>query len=171
MSGLAAANSPARSAAHAWDKDVARGIVQEHKSLEGPLLPILHALNEHFGYVDAGAVPIIAEELNLSRAEVHGVFTFYHDFRKEPAGRHVVKICRAEACQSMDGRRLEEHVAKRLKTEFGTTSADGAYTLEAVYCLGLCACSPTMMVDGELHARVTPERFDQIIAAKTGVKR
>ena len=166
MSGLAAANSPA----YAWNNDSARSIVQGHKGLDGALLPILHALNDHFGYVHSDAVPIIADELNLSRAEVHGVLTFYHDFRKEPAGRHVVKICRAEACQSMDGRRLEEHAARRLKTEFGTTSADGAYTLEAVYCLGLCACSPTMMVDGELHARVTPERFDQILAERAGGK-
>jgi formate dehydrogenase subunit gamma len=162
MSGLAAA----RSHANPWDNDAARSIVQEHKNLEGALLPILHALNDHFGYVDADAVPIIADELNLSRAEVHGVVSFYHDFRKEPAGRHVVKVCRAEACQSMDGRRLEDHVEKRLKTEFGTTSADRLYTLEAVYCLGLCACSPTMMIDGELHARMTPERFDALIEGK-----
>lgn len=158
MSGLAAARS--------WNDDAARSIVQENKTLDGALLPILHALNDHFGYVDAGAVPIIADELNLSRAEVHGVVSFYHDFRKEPAGRHVIKVCRAEACQSMDGRRLEEHVAQRLKTEFGTTSADRLYTLEAVYCLGLCACSPAMMIDGELHARVTPERFDRLIEGK-----
>lgn len=167
MSGLAAARSPNKSAGNPWDRDAARGIVQEHRNLEGALLPILHALNEHFGYVDAEAVPIIADELNLSRAEVHGVISFYHDFRKEPAGRHVVKVCRAEACQSMDGRTLEAHVAKCLKAEFGATSADRNFTLEAVYCLGLCACSPALMVDGELHARVTPARFDAIIADLT----
>lgn len=170
MSGTAAARSPSKNAGNPWNRDAARGIVQEHRNLEGALLPILHALNEHFGYVDSEAVPIIADELNLSRAEVHGVISFYHDFRKEPAGRHVVKVCRAEACQSMDGRALEAHVAKRLKAEFGTTSADRNFTLEAVYCLGLCACSPAVMVDGELHGRVTPARFDAIIADVSGGK-
>lgn len=151
-------------AARTWDNDAARGIVQERKTMDGALLPILHALNDAFGYVDASAVPVIAEELNLSRAEVHGVVSFYHDFRKEPAGRHVVKVCRAEACQSMDGRTLEEHVRRRLDVEFGATSPDRRYTLEAVYCLGLCACAPAVMVDGSLHGRVTPERFDALVA-------
>lgn len=158
MSGLAAARS--------WDNDAALSIVQEKKSLDGALMPILHALNDEFGYVDASVVPVIAEELNLSRAEVHGVLTFYHDFRKEPAGRHVVKICRAEACQSMHGRDLEEHVKRRLNVELGATSPDKKFTLEAVYCLGLCACSPAMVIDGKLHGRVTPERFDALVAEK-----
>lgn len=125
-------------------------------------MPILHALNDEFGYVDASAVPVIADELNLSRAEVHGVLTFYHDFRKEPAGRHVVKVCRAEACQSMAGRDLEEHIKRHLKVELGETTADKRITVEAVYCLGLCACAPSMMVDGKLHARMTPAKFDKI---------
>lgn len=171
MSGIAAAKSPSQSAGNPWNEDAARGIVQEHRNLDGAMLPILHALNDHFGYVDSEAVPIIADELNLSRAEVHGVISFYHDFRQEPAGRHVVKVCRAEACQSMDGRTLEEHIRNRLKTEFGATSPDHVYTLDAVYCLGLCACSPAIMVDGELHARVSPARFDQIMADVAGGKR
>ncbi|WP_374654217.1 formate dehydrogenase subunit gamma [Dongia sp.] len=162
MSGLAAAKSAVRS----WDKDAALSIVQEKKSLDGALMPILHALNDEFGYVDASIVPVIADELNLSRAEVHGVLSFYHDFRKEPAGRHVVKICRAEACQSMQGRELEEHIKRHLKVELGETSADKKICFEAVYCLGLCACAPSMMVDGKLHGRVTPEKFDRIMAQK-----
>jgi len=154
MSGLAAARS--------WDAKAALSIVQQKKSLDGALMPILHALNDEFGYVDASVVPVIAEELNLSRAEVHGVLTFYHDFRKEPAGRHVVKVCRAEACQSMAGRELEEHIKHHLKVELGGTTADKRVTFEAVYCLGLCACAPSMMVDGKLHARMTPAKFDKI---------
>lgn len=158
MSGLAAARS--------WDNDAARSIVQEKKSLDGALMPILHALNDEFGYVDASVVPIIADELNLSRAEIHGVLTFYHDFRKEQVGRHVVKLCRAEACQSMQGRKLEEHVKRRMGLEFGATSADHKFSLDAVYCFGLCACGPSMMIDGKLHGRVTPERFDALMAEK-----
>jgi formate dehydrogenase subunit gamma len=162
MSGLAAANSPSKS----WDNDAALSIVQEKKSLDGALMPILHALNDEFGYVDASVVPLIAEELNLSRAEVHGVLTFYHDFRKAPAGRHVIKICRAEACQSMAGRDLEEHVTQHLRVAMGETTPDKVFTVEAVYCLGLCACSPAMSIDGKLHGRVTPKRFDALIAEK-----
>lgn len=156
MSGLAAARS--------WDKDAALSIVQEKKSLDGALMPILHALNDEFGYVDASVVPVIAEELNLSRAEVHGVLTFYHDFRKHPVGSHVVKICRAEACQSMQGRALEDHAKRRLGIDFHGTTPDHKVTLEPVYCLGLCACSPSMMIDGKLHGRVTPQRFDALMA-------
>lgn len=155
-----------RSASKSWDNAAALGIVQEKKGLAGALLPILHALNDEFGYVDASVVPVIAAELNLSRAEIHGVLSFYHDFRKEPVGRHVVKICRAEACQAMRGRDLEEHAKRRLGVDFHGTSPDRKFTLEPVYCLGLCACSPAMMVDGKLHGRVTPERFDALIAEK-----
>jgi formate dehydrogenase subunit gamma len=115
--------------------------------------------------VDAAAVPVIADELNLSRAEVHGVISFYHDFRKHAPGQHIVKICRAEACQSVGGRASEEHAQQRLNTGFHETSADGRYTLEPVYCLGNCACAPSAMIDGKLHGRVTPKRFDQLIDA------
>lgn len=148
-----------------WNPETGRDIVRAYKKLDGALLPILHALQEHFGYVDAASVPVIADELNLSRAEVHGVITFYHDFRDHAPGRHVVKICRAEACQSMGGRTSEAHAKQRLKADFHETSADGRYTLEPVYCLGNCACAPSAMIDGKLHGRVTPKRFDQLIDA------
>ncbi len=148
-----------------WNPETGRDIVRAHKQLDGALLPILHALQEHFGYVDPESVPVIADELNLSRAEVHGVITFYHDFRDHAPGRHVVKICRAEACQSMGGRDSEAHAKRRLNADFHATSADGRYTLEPVYCLGNCACAPSAMIDGKLHGRVTPKRFDQLIDA------
>ena len=148
-----------------WDAETGRGIIRALKHVEGALLPILHAIQDEFGYVDAAAVPVIADELNLSRAEVHGVISFYHDFRKDAPGRHVVKICRAEACQSVGGRESEAHAQQRLNANFHETSADGRYTLEPVYCLGNCACAPSAMIDGKLHGRVTPKRFDQLIDA------
>ena len=139
-------------------------IIQELKGLEGPLLPILHEIQEEFGHVPQAALPVIADGLNLSRAEVHGVVTFYHDFRREPAGRHVVKICRAESCQSMQGEALCNHAKASLRAGFGETTADGQVTLDAVYCLGNCALSPAIMVDGQLHGRVDANRFDEIMA-------
>lgn len=151
-----------------WDVETGRGIIRALKHVEGALLPILHALQDRFGYVDAAAVPVIADELNLSRAEVHGVISFYHDFRKRAPGQHVVKICRAEACQSVGGRESEAHAQQRLNTGFHETSADGRYTLEPVYCLGNCACAPSAMIDGKLYGRVTPQRFDQIVDALDG---
>ena len=153
-----------------WDAESGRDIVRAHRHLDGALLPILHALQDHFGYVDAAAVPVIADELNLSRAEVHGVVTFYHDFRDHAPGEHVVKICRAEACQSAGGRDSEARAKQRLRTDFHETSADGRYTLEPVYCFGNCACAPAAMIDGRLHGRVTPQRFDQLIDALEGKK-
>jgi formate dehydrogenase subunit gamma len=151
--------------AKGWDAEAGRGIVRALKHLEGALLPILHAIQDEFGYVDEAAVPVIADELNLSRAEVHGVVSFYHDFRRHAPGRHIVKICRAEACQSVGGRESEAHAKERLNADFHETSADGRYTLEPVYCLGNCACAPSAMIDGKLHGRVTPRRFDQLIDA------
>jgi formate dehydrogenase subunit gamma len=148
-----------------WDAETGRGIIRALKHAEGALLPVLHALQDKFGYVDAAAVPVIADELNLSRAEVHGVISFYHDFRKHAPGQHIVKICRAEACQSVGGRESEERAQERLNAGFHETSADGRYTLEPVYCLGNCACAPSAMIDGKLHGRVTPKRFDQLIDA------
>lgn len=135
-----------------------------YRSHPGPLLQVLHAVQNSLGYVPAAAVPVIAEGLNLSRAEVHGVITFYHHFRQAPAGRHVVQLCQAEACRSMHCDVLTEHVKRRLGIDFHGTTADGRFTLEPVYCLGNCACSPAMMVDGELHGRVTPDGFDALIA-------
>jgi len=128
----------------------------------GPLLEILHAVQNDLGCVPPDAVPQIADALNVTRAEVHGVVSFYHHFREHAPGRFVVQLCRAEACQSMNSRALEEFVRGRLRLNFGETTADGRITLEPVYCLGNCACAPSMMVNGELHGRVTPERFAEL---------
>ena len=139
-------------------------IVTELKVLEGPLLPILHAIQAEFGYVPQETLPLIARELNLSRAEVHGVMTFYHDYRAHPAGRHVVKVCRAEACQSMGGDALADNLKRALGIDWHGTTLDGAITLEAVYCLGLCACAPAAMIDGEVHGRLDTETLKALVA-------
>lgn len=139
-------------------------VVEELAQLEGPLLPILHAVQREFGFVPASALPVIAEGLNLSRAEVHGVMSFYHDFRETPAGRHVVKVCRAEACQSMGGDAIAERIRERLGVDWHETTADGNVTLEPVFCLGLCACAPAAMVDERLVGRVDEARADALLA-------
>jgi len=139
-------------------------VIGEHSSLEGPLLPILQGLQEEFGYLPDEALRVVADSLNISRAEVHGVATFYHDFRHAPAGRHVVKICRAEACQSTGGDEIAERAASQLRISFGETTGDGAVTLEAVYCLGLCACGPAAMVDGRIVGRVDETKLDVMLA-------
>lgn len=146
------------------ESERARDVCSRHGNRPDELIEILHDVQEELGCVPESIVPVIAKALNLSRAEVHGVITFYHDFRREPAGRHVVKICRAESCQSMAGEALCNHAKASLKTGFGETSADGSVTLEAVYCLGNCALSPAMMVDGHLHGRVDARRFDEIMS-------
>jgi formate dehydrogenase subunit gamma len=138
-------------------------IVDERAGLEGPLLPILHGVQEEFGFVPKSALRIIAETLNLSRAEVHGVMTFYHDFREEPAGRHVLKLCRAEACQSMGGDRIAEVAQEKLGIGFNETADDGSVTLEPVYCLGLCACAPSALLDGRVIGRLDETRLDAIV--------
>jgi formate dehydrogenase subunit gamma len=139
-----------------------RGALARFAGEPGPLLEILHAVQNELGCVPAEAVPLIADGLNISSAEVHGVVSFYHHFRERSPGRYVVQLCRAEACQSMNSRALEEFVRGRLRIGFGETTADGRVTLEAVYCLGNCACAPSMMVNGELHGRVTPERVGEL---------
>ncbi len=143
----------------------ARAVCAAHGNKPAELLEILHDVQYKFGFVPEAVLPVIAHALNLSRAEVHGVVTFYHDYRREPAGRHVVKVCRAESCQAVNGRQLCEHAEERLGVPMGETSADGRTTLEQVFCLGNCALSPAIMVDGKLYGRVTPERFDRIIAS------
>jgi formate dehydrogenase subunit gamma len=143
---------------------IVRSILAQRASEPGALLPILHAVQDALGHVPAQAVPEIASVLNLSRAEVHGVVTYYHHFRAVPAGRHVVQICRAEACQSMGADALLAHAELRLGCAVHATSPDGAFTLEPVFCLGLCASSPAMMFDDEPHARMTPRDFDALIA-------
>lgn len=137
----------------------------DHASQPGPLLEVLHAVQRALGNVPPAAVPMIADALNLSRAEVHGVVTFYHYFRQTPPGKRIVQICQAEACKSMQGERLTEHAKQTLGVGFHQTTPDGEFSLEPVYCLGNCACAPSVMIDGELHGRVTAERFDELIAA------
>ncbi|CDN49806.1 formate dehydrogenase subunit gamma [Neorhizobium galegae] len=139
-------------------------IIRDLKHLEGPMLPILHAIQAEFGYVPEEVKPVIASELNLSRAEVHGVVTFYHEFRDHPAGRHVLKLCRAEACQSMGSDRIADHARQLLGIDFHQTTLDGAVTLEPVYCLGLCACAPAAMLDGEVLGRVDEHCLSEIVA-------
>ena len=146
-----------------WTESRGREVIADHSGGEGPLLPILHALQETFGHVPREAEPLVAEALNLSRAEVHGVVTFYHFFRTKAPGRHTLYVCRAEACQSMGSRALETHARRKLKIDFHETTADGRYSLEPVYCLGNCACSPAVMVDETVYGRVTPERLDEIL--------
>jgi len=141
-------------------------IIARFREQPGPLLLVLHAIQDEFGYIPKQAVPVVAEGLNLSRAEVHGVVTFYHYFRHSPPGKHVVQLCRAEACQAMQADKLAAHAQQRLGVGFHQTTADGRFTLEPVYCLGNCACSPAMMVDGELYGRVSPLRFDEMLADK-----
>jgi formate dehydrogenase subunit gamma len=131
----------------------------------GALLPILHAIQDTLGHVPPSAVPAIAAALNLSRAEVHGVVSFYHHFRTAPPGRHVVQLCRAEACQSMGAEALAARLRERLGIDFHQTTADGRITLEPVYCLGQCACAPAALVDGEVHGRLSDERAADLLAA------
>ena len=139
-------------------------IVDGLKGLEGPLLPILHGIQEEFGHVPTETLPVIADALNLSRAEVHGVVTFYHDYRSEPTGRHVLRLCQAEACQSMGSDAIADQVKRRLGVGFHETTADGAVTLLPVYCLGLCACAPTAMLDGDVIGRLDADAVDEILA-------
>jgi formate dehydrogenase subunit gamma len=147
-----------------WDRNIVETIARELKDKPGALMPILRRIQDEMGWVPHDSVPVIAEILNLTRAEVHGVLSFYHDFRHDPPGRSVVKVCLAESCQAMGGVALAEHVKRRLGCDFRTSRADGAFTLEPVYCLGNCACSPAVVINGELLGRMTPERFDAAVA-------
>jgi formate dehydrogenase subunit gamma len=147
----------------AWDAERAKTRIRELERLPGALLPILHALQEEFGYIHPDATPLIADALNLSRAEVHGVISFYHDFRHDAPGRHVLKICRAESCQSMGCDALIHHVEKRAGVKLGETTPDGSLTVEQVFCLGNCALSPAVLLDGEPYGRVSPNMADFLI--------
>jgi len=151
-----------------WSSERAAEIIASEAEREGALLPILHALQAEFGYVDRAAEPMIADVLNLSRAEVHGVVSFYHDFRREPAGRHVLRLCRAEACQAAGGDALAERAERLLGTPVGTTAPGGNVTLEAVYCLGLCATAPSAMLDGRVVGRLDVRRLDALLAEVAG---
>ncbi len=150
-----------------WEAERARAVIGRHRGRLGSMLPILHDLQEEFGCVGPEAIPILAEALNLSRAEVHGVVTFYHDYRRLPPGRHVVKLCQAEACQAMGSRDLARHAIDSLGIGLGGTTTDRRVTLEAVYCLGLCATAPSAMVDGRIMGRVTPGRLDRALERLT----
>ena len=139
-------------------------IIAAHQMLEGPLLPILHAVQAEFGHIPQDVLPVIALALNISRAEVHGVMSFYHDFRSDPAGRHVLKLCRAEACQAMGANALADQAKSRLGVDWHGTTANGAVTLEPIFCLGLCACAPAAMLDGRVIGRVNSARIDALAA-------
>jgi formate dehydrogenase subunit gamma len=142
----------------------ALAICAAHGNKPDELMEILHGLQHDVGYVPETALPVIANALNLSRAEVHGVVTFYHDFKRQPQGRHTIKICRAEACQAMGTDQLCSHAETSLKTEMGGTSKDGNYTIEQVFCLGNCALSPAILIGDKLFGKVDPKRFDEIVA-------
>jgi formate dehydrogenase subunit gamma len=150
---------------HPFDPDRLIDLIVAHADLDGPLLPILHAVQAAFGCVPDAAVRIIAGALNLTRAEVHGVVSFYHDFRPAPAGAHTLRLCRAEACQAAGGDALAAHAEQRLGVALGETTADNAVTLGAVYCLGLCASGPAALLDGTPVARLDAARLDRLLAA------
>jgi len=158
---------PAESATSAWQGTVAAAL-ERHRDRPGALLPILHDIQSGLGHVPAEAVPEIARDLNLSRAEVHGVVSFYHDFRDTPPGRCMVKVCRAESCQAVGADELVAHLEARLGITWHETTPDGGVTLEPVYCLGNCALSPAVTVDGEVYGRVTPEQLDGLLANRRG---
>lgn len=140
-----------------------REIATAHRGLRGPLIPILHAIQEDLGHIDQADVPVVADVLNLSAAEVHGVVTFYRDFRREPGARTTLRICRAEACQAVGAEALGAHARRRLGVDFGETTSDGAVTLDEVFCLGNCALGPAVQVDGRLHGRVSTARLDALL--------
>ena len=147
-----------------WDAERGAEIIAEHTHLEGATLVILHALQEAFGYVPEPAIPMVAEALSMTRAEVHGVFTFYHDFRHKPAGKHVLKLCRAEACQAAGGDAVAARAEAKLGVKLGNTTADERVTLEPIYCLGLCATAPSAMLDGRVIGMLDETRIDALIA-------
>lgn len=142
--------------------EIVRNLAVSLKYKPGALLPILHAVQNQIGYIPEGAVAIIAEALQQTRAELHGVISFYHYFRTQPVGSKVIHVCRAEACQAMGGRALEAHIKSRLGVDYHGTTADNEFTLEPVYCLGNCACAPSIRVNDDIHGRITPQKFDRL---------
>lgn len=162
------AHDLAKSPFEQWDDDLAHSIIMEHKDRPGALMPILTALSEKFGFIHPDFVGDIAKALNLSRAEVHGVITFYHDFRTRPPGRHVVKVCQAEACQAVQADKLINDLKKHLGIGFHDTTKDGYFTLEPVYCFGNCACGPSLMINEELYAKVGSEDIPHILKRYKG---
>ncbi len=148
---------------HAVWTEAVQTVLEQHRDRPGALLPILHAIQAAVGYVPPESVETIAKTLNLSRAEVHGVVTFYHDFRSTPPGRHVLKLCRAESCKAVGADALIAHAEQRLGVALHETTADGRFTLEPVYCLGNCALSPALMAGHDIHGLMTPDRFDAVV--------
>jgi len=145
-----------------------RAVIADNIGLEGPLLPILHAIQDEFGYVPDESLPVIADALNISNAETYGVVSFYHDYRRAPAGRHVIKVCQAEACQSMGSDRVARRFQELLGIGLHETTPDGRVTLEPVYCLGLCSCAPAAMVDGAVHGRLDDDAVEALVAEARG---
>ena len=162
------ATFPSTSALPPWDEAAARALLAPLVGTPGALMPALHALQDHFGYVASAAIPVIADVFNVSRAEVHGVFSFYDWFRDTPPGRHTLRICRAEACQAMGANALAAHARERLGIDFHATTADGALSLAPAFCFGNCACAPSVMLDEQLHGRMSPARLDALLATETG---
>jgi formate dehydrogenase subunit gamma len=148
-----------------WNQSEAEAIIAAHEALEGPMLPILHALQAEFGFISEDAMRLVAARLNVTRAEVYGVVSFYHDFRREAAGRHVLKLCRAEACQAMGSEGAAAALLARLGLDWGGTTPDGRLTVEPVYCLGLCACAPSAMLDDEVHGRLDAAALETLAMA------
>ncbi|MFC0269151.1 formate dehydrogenase subunit gamma [Kushneria aurantia] len=149
-------------AADGWTPAQIQDVIDAHRSRPGAMLPTLHAIQARFGFIPAAAIPQVAEALRHTRAEVHGIISFYHHFRTHPPGRHVLQICRAEACQAVGSRRLEAHVKSTLGIDYHQTTTDREFTLEPVYCLGNCACGPSIRVDDDIHGRMTPAAFDEL---------
>lgn len=139
-------------------------VISDNQDKPGALLPILHGIQDALGYIPDDSVPVIAKALALSRAEVHGVISFYHYFRTTPPGKHKIQLCRAESCQAMGSKALETHLKNKLGIDFHETTADGQYSLDAVYCLGMCACSPAIQIDNDIHGRVNKESLEQLLS-------
>lgn len=156
-------NSTPRGESSMTTEALVREIAAHHRAKRGALLPILHAVQQALGCVPPEAIPVLAEELNLSRADVHGVITFYHDFRSEPAARTTVRVCRAEACQAVGAGRLVEYLRNRYGVSLGETSRDGSLTAEQVFCLGNCALGPAAQVNGQLHGRLDEARLSSVL--------
>jgi formate dehydrogenase subunit gamma len=144
--------------------EIVASAVARYADVAGGLMPLLHEVQANLGHIPKDSVAVIAKGMGLSRAEVHGVISFYHDFHDRPRGQTTIHLCRAEACQAMGARKLEQHVQTRLNIGFGDTTADGRYSLEPVYCLGNCACSPSIRIGDDVYARVDADRFDEILA-------
>jgi formate dehydrogenase subunit gamma len=150
-----------------WNEERARAIIATETSRAGPALPILHALQGAFGCIPPAAEPLVAAALNITRAEVHGIVTFYHEFRRTPPGRHLLHVCRAEACQSVGGEVVAAHLRAALDVDWHETTRDGAVTLEPVFCLGLCACGPSALLDGQPVGRLDTARVDRMLETLT----